>query len=241
MFSRFRRPQTIVGYEATADDAKGRASSEVGRRFLDHKGRTIHKWVDFLDLYDRYFAPYRGTDFVFLEIGVSLGGSLELWRDYFGERATICGIDIDPACASRFDPPNIVRIGSQDDPSFLADVVNEIGRPHIVLDDGSHVARHQRVSFATLWPKLMTGGIYAIEDMHTAYWKDFGGGYRKNGSAVELVKELIDAQHGWWHDRTPLVPPTEVGGIHQHESIVFIEKIEKARPAHFKVGREYPL
>ena len=30
----------------------------------------------------------------FLEIGVSLGGSLEMWRNYFGPEATIVGLDI---------------------------------------------------------------------------------------------------------------------------------------------------
>jgi len=51
-----------------------------------------------------------------LEIGVSFGGSLEMWREYFGPEATIFGIDIDPECANRFARPNQVRIGSQDDP-----------------------------------------------------------------------------------------------------------------------------
>ena len=34
-----------------------------------------------------------------LEIGVSKGGSLALWRKALGEKATIFGIDIDPKCA----------------------------------------------------------------------------------------------------------------------------------------------
>jgi hypothetical protein len=236
MFSFFRKPQGISDYAALAEDVRGRAVSELGRQFLEHRGRLIHKWIDYLDIYHRYFASFRGSDVVFLEIGVSEGGSLDMWREYFGARATICGIDIDPLCATRVDEPNIVRIGSQDDPVFLDTVIAEMGRPHIILDDGSHVARHQAASFRHLWPSLRTGGIYVIEDLHTAYWPKWGGGYRRRGSAIEMVKDLIDAQHGWWHDRPPIVPASEVHAIHQHESIVFIEKGDKARPAHVKVG-----
>lgn len=236
MFRFVRGPQDISGHAATPEDVRDRATSSLGDQFFQHRGRLIHKWVDYLDLYDRYFAPWRNTDLVFLEIGVSEGGSLEMWRNYFGPRATICGLDIDRACASRVDPPNLVRIGSQDDPAFLRAVIEEIGQPHIILDDGSHIGRHQRASFEMLWPTLRSGGIYAIEDLHTAYWRDWEGGYRKKGSAIELVKDLVDAQHAWWHDRGGVAPAAEIGGIHQHESIVFIEKIAKARPAHVKVS-----
>ncbi len=178
--SRFsRNPQDIAEHFAAPDEARERAKSPLGQQFFTHRGRLIDKWVDYLDLYDRYFSPWRDTDVVFLELGVFEGGSLEMWREYFGPKATICGIDIDPACAVKVDAPNIVRIGSQDDPAFLQTVINEIGRPHIILDDGSHIARHQRASFDSLWPDLRTGGIYAIEDLYTAYWRGgFEGGYR---------------------------------------------------------------
>ncbi len=68
------------------------------------------------------------------------------------------------------DAPNQVRIGSQDDPAFLRSVIDEMGSPDIILDDGSHVSDHQKISFETLWPLLKVGGLYVIEDLHTAYF-----------------------------------------------------------------------
>ena len=63
----------------------------------------------------------------FLEIGVAEGGSLKMWRRYFGPRAVLCGIDINPACA-RFDGEHgRVRIGSQTDPEFIEAVLAELG------------------------------------------------------------------------------------------------------------------
>jgi hypothetical protein len=162
-----------------------------------HGGSVIHKWEHYLPLYDRYFGPFR-NEFVgvgghrrplrFLEIGVFRGGSLEVWRRFFGPDAVIAGIDIDPACA-RFDGvAAMVRIGSQDDPEFLRQVVAEMGGVDAVLDDGSHVASHQRASFGTLFPLLSESGVYMIEDTHTAYWPGWHeGGLRRRGTAIEFA------------------------------------------------------
>jgi hypothetical protein len=124
----------------------------------------------------------------FLEIGVSKGGSLDMWRSYFGPEAVIYGIDIDEACA-QFDGRSAqVRIGSQDDPAFLASVVAEMGGVDVVLDDGSHDSRHIRASLDVLFPLLSEGGVYMMEDLHAAYWVSHSGGYRRPSSIMETVK-----------------------------------------------------
>ncbi len=164
------------------------------------------------------------------------GGSLEIWREYFGPDAKICGVDLEPACASRVDAPNIVRIGSQADPAFLASVIAEIGRPTIIIDDGSHVASHQQASFDALWPELEPGGLYIIEDMHTAYWREWEGGHRRSKTALALIGDVTDAMHGWWHDKSGVVKPADVLAVHQYESIAVIEKGLKLPPKHVTVG-----
>lgn len=233
---RRRSPSDISAYEARPEAVRHRAKSELGRLFFGHSGRPMHKWVDYLDLYDRHFAPFRGQPIVFLEIGVDRGGSLDLWRRYFGPEATICGIDINPSCTKAVTAPNIVRIGSQSDPVFLRSVIAEIGQPHIILDDGSHIATHQRVSFETLFPLLCDGGIYAIEDMHTAYWPEYEGGRRRPGTAVDLVNHLVDSLNGWWHPDPTLADKSSILGVHNYESISFIDKGHKERPANMHVG-----
>lgn len=224
-----------------APEERGRleaeASTDLERLFFRHRGRTIHKWVHYLSLYDRHFARYRQTPLKMLELGVSQGGSLELWREFFGPQATIFGIDVDPACADRVTPPNQVRIGSQADPAFLRTVLDEMGAPDIILDDGSHIAEHQRASFEILFPALRPGGLYVIEDLHTAYWPGcHSGGYRRAGTAIELVKQIIDDMHGWYHDKPLLTPAKdEILGVHAYDSIVFLEKGVKSRPGNILV------
>lgn len=205
--------------------------------FANNKGRLIHKWHHYIPLYDRYFSRFRGQPIRFLEIGVSEGGSLQLWRQYFGPTATIYGIDINPKCKSLECPDFQVRIGSQDNVDFLASVVHDMGGVDVVLDDGSHQMAHIKASLKCLFPKLREGGIYFIEDLHTAYWPAFGGGYRAEASIFNLVQQLIDDMHQWYHDQ-PLVHP-EIApfcpGIHIHDSICVLEKNRIHRPAHSQI------
>lgn len=211
---------------STQQDYQGRAAD----LFFSNKGETVHKWPHYLPIYDKLFDSV-AADVRFLEIGVYRGGSMKLWREYFGPDATIFGIDIDPDCA-RFDGQHgSVRIGSQDDPTFLQAVVEEMGGVDIILDDGSHIASHQRASFEILFPLLKQGGLYVIEDMHTSYWPTFEGGLRKSGSAIEFLKQKVDQMHRhYWKAGT-----NTSDKIPEIESIQFFDSI-----AAIKKGKQLP-
>ena len=221
---------------------------EYASLFFAHKGRTAHKWTHYLEAYDEEFAPYQqGFPLLgggvrpirMLEVGTSHGGSLQLWRKYFGPDAAIWGVDVDPRCLSVDDLDLDVRIGSQNDPEFLLKVVEERGGVDIVLDDGSHVAEHQMTTFKTLFPMVTEGGVYVVEDLHTAEWRGFGGGYQKSGSFIEVAKQLIDDMHGAYHrrgDRLGLDAASYVPRVCFYDSMVFIRKAARARPSTSKVG-----
>lgn len=214
------------------------AETDLEREFFGNTGRPVDKWIHYLAAYQQHFGAYRGTPVRMLEIGVFRGGSLDLWRRYFGPEATIVGIDIDPGCAERVTAPNHVRIGSQDDPAFLASVVAEFGPFDIVLDDGSHVGKHQRTSFEQLFPAVRPGGVYAIEDLHTSYWpRGYDGGWRRRGTGIDLVKSLIDDMHGWYYRRDTRSPAREwISGIHVYDSLVVIDKQQRGMPQRILVN-----
>lgn len=226
-----------------AQDAAGDIRAKYGfngellELFASNKGKLIHKWHHYIPLYDRYFSRFRGQPLRFLEIGVSEGGSLQMWRKYFGPAATIYGIDINPDCKRLEDSDFQVRIGSQDDAGFLASVVREMGGVDVVLDDGSHQMAHLRASLKQLFPRLNEGGIYFIEDLHTAYWPAFGGGYRSDASFFNLIRELVDDLHRWYHDQALIHPELSAfcTGIHIHDSICVLEKNQVHRPTHSKI------
>lgn len=206
--------------------------------FAANQGCVVHKWHHYIPLYDRYFAPFRKRKIRFLEIGVSDGGSLQMWREYFGNDAVIYGIDIDPKCQQYNGLAGQVRIGSQTDKRFLESVISEMGGIDIVLDDGSHHMEHIPVSLKVLFPLLSNGGIYLIEDLHAAYWQSFGGGYNTSSNFFGFVMQLVNDMHHWYHPHGTEQESIsqKCSGIHIHDSMVVIEKNEVYMPVHSRVG-----
>lgn len=202
----------------------------------------VHKWHHYIPIYDRYFSGFRGRQIRFLEIGVSKGGSLEMWRQYLGPEAIIFGVDIDPECAKYNGRFAQVRIGSQTDISFLSEVVEEMGGSvDVVLDDGSHNMSDILFSLRTLFPRLNRGGVYFIEDLHTAYWRKNGGGYGSSNNFFNVVRDLIDDMHHWYHGkkmREQLIGEA-CSGLHVHDSICVLEKRGVFRPVHSRVTPSY--
>ena len=206
--------------------------------YASHKGSIVHKWHHYIPLYDRYFSTFRGKPIRFLEIGVSRGGSLQMWRKYFGDDAIIFGIDIKPECESHNGIAGQVRIGSQSDSVFLESVVKEMGGIDIVLDDGSHLMPHLPITLKCLFPHLSYGGIYMIEDLHTAYWKNHGGGVGSKGNFFGFAMDLIDDMHHWYHDQNLKHAgiSKECTGIHIHDSLLVLEKNKVFQPTYSWTG-----
>lgn len=141
-----------------------------------------------LEIYERHFERFRAPRAYpvrILELGVSRGGSLQIWRKFFGLEAKIVGVDIDPGCLDRVDADTPVIIGDQSDPAVLASALLQLGGGvDIVIDDGSHLGRHQIATFEFLYPRLSEDGLYACEDLHCCYWSEFEGGYRTEGTFI---------------------------------------------------------
>lgn len=196
--------------------------------YRSHTGRPSMKWKHYFGIYDAHFQRFRGQSVTVLEIGIRRGGSLQIWREYFGERARVVGIDIDPTCRALEADGFEVFIGDQGDTAFLTDIVERAGPFDIVIDDGSHRMEDLRRSFATLFPNLISGGLYMVEDTHTSYMAEYDGGYRKSGSFIENAKTIIDQMHAFYsEDKSAFAPnglTLTVNAVHFYDSIVVIEK-----------------
>lgn len=129
-----------------------------------------HKYCD---VYERYLAPWRDKEFTLLEIGVGAGGSLKMWHE-FSPKAKIVGIDTNPDCAGYCQPPIEVFIGSQTDTQFLTILLEIIGTPDVIIDDGSHYCPDTIATFKWLFPKIASGGLYIVEDCHCFYDSTYG-------------------------------------------------------------------
>lgn len=194
--------------------------------FLTNDRRLIHTWKHYFPVYERHFARFVNRDVVMIEIGCGQGGSLQMWKRYLGPHARIIGIDIDPTCTEFAEDQIEIRIGDQADPAFLAAVVDELGAPDIVLDDGSHVMPDVRASFDALDPLVERNGVYLVEDLHTAYWEEYEGGLRRAGSFIEHCKDLIDELNAD-HARGAIEPTAfthSTHSLHFYDSVVVFEK-----------------
>lgn len=208
--------------------------------FLSNKGRVINKWEHYFDIYERHFSKYREMpDVVILEIGVANGGSIEMWRNYFGPKAKIFGIDVNPEC-KKFESENVkIFIGSQSDKIFLNKVKKSIPQLDILIDDGGHSMSQQITTFEVMFEHLKNDGIFLCEDVHTSYWLPYGGGYKRVGTFIEYTKNLIDSLHAF-HSKQNSLKITDftksANSIHFYDSIVVIEKKEREKPVDLCTG-----
>jgi hypothetical protein len=235
--------EKFAGKLADVPDSE-RQKTDLHRIFYENDGPVVHKWRHYLEIYDRHLAAFRtravgDPPLRLLEIGVSEGGSLRLWRKYFGDEAIIFGIDVNPKCAVFDRQHGCVRIGSQSDPAFLKSVVAEMGGLDVVIDDGSHAAPHQKISFETLFPQLSAHGVYICEDLHTSYWPGtYGGGYRRSSAFIEFSKNIIDDINADYHRHEQGLANASrlIDGIHFYNSMVVIEKKPQESPMHVVSG-----
>lgn len=201
--------------------------SHLRNFFENNTSNAINKWIHYFDIYEFWFKKYKNKPIVILEIGVYQGGSLKMWRDYFGEEAKIYAIDINPDC-KQFESRNTkIFIGSQEDVEFLNDIKNQLPKFDIIIDDGGHTMNQQKTSFEVLYEHLKDDGLYLCEDLHTSYWDNYGGGYKNQNSFIEYSKNFIDLINAW-HSRDSLLKingfTKSTYALHYYDSVLVLEK-----------------
>lgn len=207
--------------------------------FWANDDRLIHKWSQYFDIYHRHFAPYRGKRINVLEFGVSEGGSLQMWKHYFGRHAQITGVDIKPRCAQLAEDRIDIVIGDQGDRKFLRRLGRQLGKIDVLIDDGGHTMEQQIATFEELWPRIRNGGVLAMEDLHTSYWDRFGGGLKRPGTFIEYAKDLIDSQHAWHiPNKAPDDYTRSIAGMHVYNSIIVFDKGVVTQPTHPMTGHK---
>jgi hypothetical protein len=168
----------------------------------------VHKLAHYLPIYESVVDRTRPIRM--LEIGSFYGGSLQMWQEYLHPDSLIVGIDINSKLLKIADSGRThVRIGGQEDFTFLREVAAEFGPFDFILDSGSrflipvlssavgragHTSSHMVDSFRCLFANALSdSGVYMVEDVACDYWTF----YRDSRvSFMDLVRALIDAMHG---------------------------------------------
>lgn len=193
------------------------------RKFFEARqtGRGIWKCEHYFDIYQRHFSRFVGREVGVLEIGVYSGGSLDMWRSYFGAACTVYGVDIESACQAYAGPGVNISIGDQADRSFWKGFKQQVPAVDIVIDDGGHLPEQQIVTLEEMLPHLRPGGIYWCEDV-TGIHHEFAA----------YVSGLASHLHQWIAKPGKVLAAESSGfqravySIHQYPFVVVIEKTE---------------
>lgn len=112
----------------------------------------------------------------FLEIGIAMGISIKMFRDYYGmgnfhainnhwgNAGVISKAVLEQQGIICYD-------GQQEDIEFLKTIDTQFD---VIIDDGSHRSDHQQITLEHLFNhNLKLGGLYVVEDLHCcldSYW-----------------------------------------------------------------------
>ncbi len=149
--------------------------TDLADRFGSDKGSAKHRYTE---LYHMLFHPLRNRALRFLEMGLQIGGpehgapadrrttdlpSIRMWLEFF-PKAQVHGLDVSDFSwfvAERFrfhrcdmDRREDIARAAADMPDF-----------DIILDDASHASHHQQNAFLEIFPQVVPGGLYIIEDL----------------------------------------------------------------------------
>jgi len=155
--------------------------TEIFDRYRTDKGSVGHgaEIHNYGLAYEQFFEEFRGKGISICELGVLDGNSLRSWRDYF-ENAKVLGVDNNSL--TLISEPGLKTIfGDQSDPIELKSII--AGEWDIIIDDGSHEAKHQQECLYHLIGLVKSGGYYVIEDLHT---------YRMNHPKRWLMEQFDD-------------------------------------------------
>jgi len=139
-----------------------------------------------------------------------------MWRDYFGPKARIIGIDFNPN-AKKWEKHGFeIFIGSQSDEEFWNSFKSKVGNIDLLLDDGGHTYEQQIITTELLLETINDGGLLVIEDTHSSYMKNYGP---RKYSFIEYAKNKIDAINMRFKDIS------DKNSEHRFWSIEFVESM----------------
>jgi hypothetical protein len=161
--------------------------------------RNIYNSVPYLSIkYDNYFPVYEallqkyvGQEVTIVEVGIFNGGSLFMWRDFFGPQAKIIGIDLNPDAREWEQHGFEIYIGDQSSEVFWRNLFQKIGKVDVLIDDGGHTNHQQIVTTHCAIQNINDGGMLIVEDVHTSYFREFGNPSRS--SFMSFARQIVDS------------------------------------------------
>lgn len=212
--------------------------NDLRKYFDNNSGNLMNKWLHYFEIYNNHFSRFRNKEVNIMEIGVSHGGSLQMWKDYFGPKAKIYGVDINKKCKELEEENIEIFIGSQTDRKFLKDLKTKTPKFDILIDDGGHGMEMQITTFEVLYDHVKSNGVYLCEDCHTSYSPRYEGGYKKPTTYIEYSKNFVDFINAYHSEDRTLKPnyfTKSAFSVHFYDKVVVVEKRPRQEPYTFQL------
>lgn len=210
--------------------------------FRDELTLKCDKWIPYFEVYERHFSKFVGKAPVIVEVGVQGGGSIQMWRKYFGPDAKIYGIDLDPRINEHmpnYDSNVELMIGDQESPEFWDKFLEKVPEIDIFIDDGGHTTPQQIITLEKVFSHIKMGGVYLCEDTHTSYWSGLG---TPNTFAhyARIVADIVN--YGHVHAEVPKEIAEHYRGLysttvynsmvvfHKEEPVPFVREVMNENP-----------
>jgi hypothetical protein len=183
------------------------------------EGNGIWKFEHYFDIYQHHFSKYVGKEVHIVEVGIYSGGSLKMWKSYFGDKCKIYGIDIVEECLSYESEGIKIFIGDQENRSFWKSFKEKVPRVDILIDDGGHLVEQQIATLEEILPHISPGGVYLCEDVagdrnkFTAYIN----GIQNHVNGINHVEGTLQTSKSSAFQQ-------QVCSIHQYPFVFVIEK-----------------
>jgi hypothetical protein len=164
--------------------------TQLGKKYGTDKA-DHHQFTPF---YNEHLEKHRDEFTNVMEIGILTNASLRMWEDFF-PNATIVGVDNEVREEYEADRVKIF-LADQSQPAQLERVIGLTTTEYdMILDDGSHLAPHQYISWATLFKYVKPGGYYIIEDLHCNFFPKWDM-WRDNNVMITPLEALESLKEG---------------------------------------------
>lgn len=157
--------------------------------------RYTIKWSNYFEIYENHFKKFKNKKIILVEVGVGNGGSLFMWKNYFGKKAKIIGIELNPDAKKLEKFGFQIIIGDQSSPNFWKKFYRKMGKIDILIDDGGHTNLQQITTFMESFKNIKNGGKIFIEDTHSSFMKSKGFKNPSKYSFINFSSKIIESLH----------------------------------------------
>jgi hypothetical protein len=212
-----------IGIRCNTDKAS------LGRSKI-HSGQLIAnrpKGHDYLRKYEFFLSRFvNKPGYRMMELGAgpdwNIGASVHLWEEYFWRSDfRLHVVDLKSTVEKLANERVSVTIGDLGDRNLLNLLASSAY--DVILDDASHLWIHQLLAFEILFPSVVPGGLYIIEDIETSFGTRRGAW--SQGAEIDSYTVLshlmaLVAGKGQCHPLLPITAPKE------HPVLAFWSNIE---------------